>query len=118
MRILILAGVAAAALTLTACNREEPAATTPDEGSMAAETGAMAGDSSTGGTMSSGPTSGGSSAGSASNSGSGSMSSGSGTGATSGGSMPAIPPAEAPATEATRQGAKEKAESTNLHPSG
>jgi hypothetical protein len=114
MRILILAGVAAAALTLTACNREEPAEATTD-GPMTADTGSMSADTS-GGAMSSG-----------SATGSGSTSSSSGRAAPSGGSaaagstsaesMPAVPPAEAPTTEATRAGAKERAESTNLHPS-
>lgn len=104
MRILILAGVAAAALTLTACNREEPAETTmADEAAATAETGSMSagGSSSTGGSMASGTTS-----------------SGGDTPTYSEGSMPATEPVEAPVSEATRQGAKEKAEGTNLHPSG
>lgn len=114
MRILILAGVAAAALTLTACNREEPAQATSDN-SMAADTGSMSAESS-GGAMSTG-SSAGSSSGSMSGSSTASGNS-SGSGSTAGEPMPAVPPAEAPTTEATRQGAKEKAESTNLHPSG
>ncbi|HEY1223590.1 MAG TPA: hypothetical protein VGE54_00050 [Brevundimonas sp.] len=104
MRILILAGVAAAALTLTACNREEPAEATADS-SMAADSSGSMSVNNSGGAMSSG-------------SGSGSTSSGDGSaGSTaSSGSMPATEPVEAPVSEATRQGAKEKAESTNLHP--
>ena len=95
MRILILAGVAAAALTLTACDREEPAEATPGE-APTAETGAMSGDA-----MSADPA----------------------PAATSGDARTAsddpIPPAssmDSPVSEATREGAKEKAESTNLHP--
>ncbi|MES2833895.1 MAG: hypothetical protein V4707_04190 [Pseudomonadota bacterium] len=102
MRILILAGVAAAALTLTACNREEPAKATTDT-SMAADSGSMSSDNS-GGAMSSGSTSGSTSS---------PMSS---DGATAGDGMSSTPPADSPVTEATREGAKEKAESTNLQP--
>lgn len=113
MRILILAGVAAAALTLTACNREEPAepatdmAPTAETGSMSADTGGATPSSSGSGTAS------GSSSGRAATS-----SEGAGSGSSSAESMPAVPPPEAPTTEATRAGAKERAESTNLHPSG
>lgn len=102
MRILILVGVAAAALTLTACNREEPADATADSSMAADSSGSMSADSS-GGAMSA-------------DSGSGSTSSGDGSATASSGSMPATEPVEAPVSEATRQGAKEKAESTNLHP--
>ena len=103
MRILILAGVAAAALTLTACNREEPAEPTADEAAATAETGTMSagGSSNTGGAMASGSTN-----------------TGADTPVSSEGSMPATEPVEAPVSEATREGAKAKAESTNLHPSG
>ena len=102
MRILILAGVAASALALTACNREQPAKTPTDEAVATPETGSMSADA-PGGAMSSGSTS---------RSGSTSDSS-----ATSDEAMtPAMPPADSPVSEATRQGAKEKAESTNLHP--
>lgn len=103
MRILILAGVAAAALTLTACNREEPAEATADSSMAADSSGSMSADNS-GGAMSSGSSSG-------SMSGDGAAGS-----ADTSGSMPATEPVEAPVSEATRQGAKEKAESTNLHP--
>ncbi len=99
MRILILASVAAAALTLTACNREDPAEATADSSMAADSNGSMSADNS-GGAMSSGSMSGDGAAGSADTS----------------GSMPATEPVEAPVSEATRQGAKEKAESTNLHP--
>lgn len=103
MRILILAGVAAAALTLTACNREEPAEATADEAAATADTGSMSADTS-GGAMSS-------------SSSSGSMSSdGTAGSADTSGSMPAEEPQPAPTSDATRQDAKEKAEGTNLHP--
>lgn len=103
MRILILAGVAAAALTLTACNREDPADTTAtDEAAATADTGSMSSGGSTGSMSSSAGTASGSDGSAGSMSGEA--------------SMPAQEPVEAPTSEATRMGAKEKAESTNLHP--
>ena len=111
MRILILAGVAAAALTLTACNREEPAdiAAVAEDATPTSDTGTMASGSS------------GSAGSSTISSGSGYASSGGGAPGSAGpapaqGSMPAQEPTPAPVSEATRQGAKEKAENTNLHP--
>lgn len=101
MRKLIILGAAASLLTLTACNREAEPPAPADEATAASDAGADA------------------------------AATGSGTGAATGGAaapadtaspypandpMPPATDGPGPVTDATRAGAKEAAEATNLHP--
>lgn len=101
MRKLIILGAAASLLTLAACNREAETAVPADEAAAASDAGADA---------------------AATGSGSGSASSSAAAPADTASPyptndpMPSATDGPGPVTDATRAGAKEKAESTNLHP--
>ena len=105
MRKLIILGTAASLLALAACNREAESAAPVDEATAAADTAADAAATGAG----SGSGSGSTSAGAAGSSGTASPYS-------TNDPMPPATDGPGPVTDATRAGAKEKAESTNLHP--
>lgn len=103
MRKLIILGAAASLLTLAACNREAETVAPADEAAIASDAGADA-----------------------ASTGAGSSSAGGGAPAPAPADtaspyptndpMPAATDGPGPVTDATRAGAKEKAEATNLHP--